>query len=111
MIFIWTNCCIYLISFSLYFLLQASSRGLSDNSFRFGSLTVMPNALLDFYKPVSLTQYLKLNISDKFHVFPGGMVSGQSVDVHARNITIEVAGSIVTKSSGFTLGAGKGMFL
>jgi uncharacterized protein (DUF2345 family) len=69
----------------------------------------MPNARLDFFNPVSLTQSLKLDISDKFHIFPGGMVSGQSIDVHARNITIEVAGNIVTKSSGFTLGSGKGM--
>jgi hypothetical protein len=69
----------------------------------------MPNAQLDFYKPESLTQSLKLNVSDKFHVFPGGMVSCQSFDVHARNITIEVAGSIVAKSSGYTLGTGKGI--
>lgn len=68
----------------------------------------MPNARLDFYNPKSLTQSLKLNMSDKFHVFPGGSVSGQNVDVHARNITIEVAGSIVVKSFGFRLGSGKG---
>ena len=103
-----------LVLFSSYFrliflFLQASSYGLNDNSFRLGSLTVMPNAQLDFYKPESLTQSLKLNVSDKFHVFPGGMVSCQSFDVHARNITIEVAGSIVAKSSGYTLGTGKGI--
>ena len=69
----------------------------------------MPNAQLDFHNPQSLTQALKLNISNKFHIFPGGTVSGQSVDVHARNITVEVAGSIVTRSSGFTLGTGKGI--
>ena len=88
--------------------LQASSYGLNDNRFSFGSLTVMPNARVDFYRPNSLTQSLKMNMSDKFHVFPGGTVSGQSVDAYARNITIEVTGSIVAKSSGFTLGTGKG---
>ena len=110
-----TNCwnmfysILFLIYPFIFFHLQASSYGLSDNSFRFGSLTVMPNARLDFYKPVSLAQSLKLNISDKFHIFPGGMVSSQSINVHARNITVEVAGSIETKSSGFTVGSGKGM--
>lgn len=69
----------------------------------------MPNARVDFYKPDSLTQSLKLDISDKFHIFPGGMVSSQMVDARARNITIEVAGRIVTKSFGFTLGTGKGI--
>ena len=69
----------------------------------------MPNAQVDFYKPESRTQSLKLDISDKLHIFPGGMVSSQMVDVRARNITVEVAGSIVTKSSGFTSGTGKGI--
>lgn len=95
--------------FSRVHFLQASTYGLSSNSFRFGSVTVMPNAELDFYNPESLTQSLKLNVSDKFHVFPGGVVRGQSVDVHARNITIEVVGSIIAKSSGFTFGAGEGI--
>ena len=97
------------IKFMIFPSFQASSYGLNDNSFRFGSLTVMPNALVDFYKPESLTQSLKLDISDKLHIFPGGMVSSQMVDVRARNITIEVAGSIVTKSSGFISGTGKGI--
>ena len=98
----------YIFNLLLYSL-QASSYGLNDNTFRFGSLTVMPNARVDFYKPESLTQSLKLDISDKLHIFPGGMVSSQMVDARARNITIEVAGSILTKSFGFTLGTGKGI--
>lgn len=68
----------------------------------------MPSGHLNFYRPQSLSQSLNLNISNKFHVFPGGRISGQNIDIRAQNITIEVAGSLVTESNGFTKGSGTG---
>lgn len=68
----------------------------------------MPDAQLVFNKPKSLLQSLVMNISDKFHVFPGGKVRGQNFNIIARNITIEVAGEIKAKSSGFNIGPERG---
>ena len=70
----------------------------------------MPDGNLNFSKARSLLQSLKLNISDKFHVFPGGRVVSHNVNIRARNITIEAAGSLITKCTGISLGSGNGMF-
>ena len=70
----------------------------------------MPNGHLKFPQPQSLAQSLKLNITDKCHVFPGGRISGQKVSIRARNITIEASGSLFTQSSGVKMGAGNGKF-
>lgn len=71
----------------------------------------MPNGHLNFFEPRSLAQTLVLNILEKCHVFPGGKISGQTLDIRARNITIEVAGSLVAKSKSFTRGSGTGRFI
>ena len=44
-------------------------------------------------------------------MFPGGKISGQSLDIRSRNITIEVAGSLVVESKWFTRGSGTGRFI